>query len=303
MKRLLGLLFPLVTFGTAALSAQHADADLHLMTFNIRYGTADDGVNSWANRQALVAGIIERHSPGVLAVQEALAFQLQDLADALGGYRKLGQHRDGGLEGEFSGLYVHESRVRVVEWGEFWLSPTPDIQGSVGWDAALTRMAVWADLEVLGSGKMVRVYGTHFDHRGEKARLESARLIIRHAEARYAQNRSATIVMGDLNADESSEPFGVFLEAGYKSAYSELNPGLETGTFNGFHDSGGGSRIDHILLGRGATPLRSQILQDQIRGVWPSDHYPVAAVVSLDPSGILRSRGPGGGVRSPASER
>ena len=113
---------------------------LTVMTFNIRYGTAEDGPNAWGNRRSLVAEIIRRESPDVLAIQEGLAFQLEDLGDVLKGYRKLGQHREGGSAGEFSGLYVNEARVTVLRWGEFWLSPTPDSVGSRGWDAALPRM-------------------------------------------------------------------------------------------------------------------------------------------------------------------
>ncbi|MFC1662333.1 endonuclease/exonuclease/phosphatase family protein, partial [Gemmatimonadota bacterium] len=142
------------------------------MTFNIRYGSAEDGPNSWPARRGLVGDIISRHTPDVLAIQEGLPFQLDDLGNVLNGYRKLGQHRDGGLEGEFSGLYVNEDQVRVTRWGEFWLSPTPDSVGKRGWDAALPRMAVWVDIETRPGGELVRVYGTHFDHRGQQARLE-----------------------------------------------------------------------------------------------------------------------------------
>ena len=284
MKRVLCFLVPLLTFSAAALFAQHADDDLHLMTFNIRYGTADDGINSWPNRRTLVADIIHRYSPDVLAIQEGLAFQLQELEETLEGYQKLGQHRDGGLEGEFSGLYVKGSRARVLDWGEFWLSPTPEARGSVGWDAALTRMAVWADIQLLGNGERFRVYGTHFDHRGEQARLESARLISRHGEEWSAKNGPTAIVMGDLNAGENSAPLGAFFEAGYRSAYSAANPGEETGTFNGFQDPSGGDRIDHILLGPGLLVKSAEIVQEHVDGVWPSDHFPVTAIVTTDPS-------------------
>jgi endonuclease/exonuclease/phosphatase family metal-dependent hydrolase len=247
------------------------------LTFNIRYGTADDGPNSWPARRALVAEIIARHDPDVLALQEGLAFQLEELGDVLGGYRKLGQHRDGGEEGEFSGLYVKEGRVAVRDWGELWLSESPDSVGSTGWDAALPRMAVWADVEPIGGDGRVRIYGTHFDHRGELARIESARLIARHAEG-----GPHTVVMGDLNAGEGSEPLAVFFELGFRSAFTRLHPESELGTFNGFRDPSGGDRIDHILLGPGLEPIESEILDGAVGGVWPSDHYPVMAVVTVE---------------------
>lgn len=247
---------------------------LSLMTFNIRYGTAEDGPNAWGNRRDLVAGIIAREAPDVLALQEALAFQLLELEGALSEYRKLGQHRNGGLEGEFSGLFVRERRVRVRDWGEFWLSSSPDSLGSVGWDAALPRMAVWADLEGIHGEALVRVYGTHFDHRGELARLESARLIERHAEG-----GPPAVVMGDLNAGEGSGPLRVFREMGYRSAFPTLHPGSDLGTFNGFRELSGGERIDHILVDARLEVLHAAILDEAPGGVFPSDHYPVVAVI------------------------
>jgi endonuclease/exonuclease/phosphatase family metal-dependent hydrolase len=248
---------------------------LVLMTFNIRYGTAEDGPNAWVNRRSLVAELIRRESPDVLAIQEGLAFQLEDLEDVLKGYRKLGQHREGGSSGEFSGLYVHEARVTVLRWGEFWLSSTPDSVGSRGWDAALPRMAVWVDLRETGGGTPIRVYGTHFDHRGEIARLESARLIALHAK-----EGPPAVIMGDLNAGEESEPLRVFRDLGYASAFSTLHPESTLGTMNGFRDPAGGDRIDHILLDPRLEPRRAEILDGRSGETWPSDHFPVTAVIA-----------------------
>ncbi|MEJ2204664.1 MAG: endonuclease/exonuclease/phosphatase family protein [Gemmatimonadota bacterium] len=260
--------------------AAQAPTQLRLMTFNIRYGTAQDGDHIWANRRDLVADIIEREAADVLAIQEALDFQLDDLAPALRGYRKLGQHRDGGTGGEFSGLYVREDRVRIVDWGEFWLSPTPEVVASRGWDAALHRMAVWVDIVPVGSDEMIRVYGTHFDHRGEVARVESAGLIARHASG---AGRPAA-VLGDLNAADGSEVVRAFADLGYRSAIPALHPEVTLGTFNGFEDPrGGGRRIDHILVGPGLRATSAAILDDRVQDLFPSDHFPVVAVVEVRP--------------------
>jgi endonuclease/exonuclease/phosphatase family metal-dependent hydrolase len=261
-----------------------SEEGLLVMTFNIRFGTADDGVNAWPNRRDAVAEIIHRWSPDVLAIQEGLAFQLEELADVLGDYRKLGRHRSGGEEGEFSGLYVHRTRVILGDWGELWLSPTPDSVGSVGWDAALPRMAVWAEVESRPGGHPLRVYGTHFDHRGTEARVESARLLASHA-----RGGPPAVIMGDLNASEESDAMSVFLRQGYRSAVEDLHPGLATGTFNGFRDPAGGPRIDHVLLGPGLEPLLAEILDHRPGGIWPSDHFPVVARVRRSP----RAQGPG----------
>ncbi len=274
MRRAITLLTLLLT-GFSPLSGQAPGPDaVVVMTFNIRYGSAQDGPNAWENRKEAVARLIARSTPDVLALQEALDFQLDDLSEVLGGYRKLGQHREGGSEGEFSGLYVNTRNLRVLSWGEFWLSSHPDSVASVGWDAALPRMAVWADVEPLHGGPTIRVYGTHFDHQGPEARLESARLIASHA-----RGGPPSVVMGDLNAGEASPPLEVFFESGFRSAFPTLHPQSEAGTFNGFRDPSGGDRIDHILMDPRIDPLQAEILNDQANGVWPSDHFPVVAVL------------------------
>jgi endonuclease/exonuclease/phosphatase family metal-dependent hydrolase len=270
--RVLGSVILLFMTSVAAGSSQEPEPGLRLMTFNIRYGTAEDGPNSWQHRRRLAADLIRREAPDILAIQEALAFQLEDLSEVLDGYRKLGQHRDGNLEGEFSGLYVRDERIDVVEWGELWLSPTPDSIGSVGWDAALPRMAVWADVRPAGEEGAVRVYGTHFDHRGAQARLESARLLLRHSAG-----GPPPVFLGDFNAPEESEPMTVFLNQGFRSAVLSLHPETKVGTFNGFRDSTGGRRIDHILVDPSLAIDRAEILRASGQAPWPSDHFPVIA--------------------------
>jgi endonuclease/exonuclease/phosphatase family metal-dependent hydrolase len=254
------------------------------MTFNIRYGSAEDGVHAWPARRQLVAEMIRRAHPDVLAIQEGLAFQLEELAAVLRDYRKLGQHRDGGLGGEFSGLYVRESSVQVLDWGELWLSATPHQIASRGWDAALPRMAVWVDLAIPAESALanpratLRVYGTHFDHRGVEARLQSARLLVEHA-----RSGPPAIFMGDFNAEFSSPPLQTFVAASYTSAVRACDPFNTLGTFNGFLDADGGRRIDYILCAPGILPLTAQIHADCVDGIWPSDHFPVSATVQLGP--------------------
>jgi endonuclease/exonuclease/phosphatase family metal-dependent hydrolase len=283
--RALAALLPLLGLVLAGPAAAQAASELRLMTFNIRYGTADDGDHVWRNRRDLVAEIIEREAADVVAIQEALEFQLDELAPALEGYRKLGQHRDGGAGGEFSGLYVRQDGAQIVDWGEFWLSPTPEVVASRGWDAALHRMAIWADIRLDGSTEVVRVYGTHFDHRGEIARVESARLIAGHASGAGRP----TVVMGDLNAPDDSGPLRFLADLGYRSAVTTLHPSETLGTFNGFEDPlGGGRRIDHILVGPGLRPKRAAILDDRVGGLFPSDHFPVVAVVEIPPGDPIR---------------
>ena len=153
-------------------------APLKVMTFNIRYGTAGDGVNAWPERRHAVIEAIRRQDPDLLGVQEALAFQVDYLVSDLPqlGWFGVGR-RDGKRKGEFSAVFYRRSRFEPVEHGTWWLSETPEVPGSVSWDSALSRTATWAVLRETRTGRKIVFVTTHFDHRGEKARRRSARLL------------------------------------------------------------------------------------------------------------------------------
>jgi len=251
-------------------------AQLRVMTFNIRYGTAKDGDHAWPHRRALVAERIHASAPDVLALQEGLAFQLEELAEVLRDYRKVGQHREGGLAGEFSGLYVRNG-LEVLNTGEFWFSETPEVPGSRSWDSSLPRMCAWADVALAPGAPAIRLYGTHYDHRGAVARKRSTELVLEHS-----RGAERVVVMGDLNAREGDAPVAGYLDAGFRSAVLVADPDVTRGTMNAFrHEDGGRGRIDHVLVRGPLTVTSASILGGRMNGLFPSDHDAVIATLEL----------------------
>src|SRR5690606_35751584 len=57
-------------------------AELRVMSFNVRYGTASDGADSWPWRRGLTFQVIRDFAPDLLGVQEALRGQLDELGMA-----------------------------------------------------------------------------------------------------------------------------------------------------------------------------------------------------------------------------
>lgn len=127
--------------------AQQQAAEVRVMSYNIRYGTAQDGDNHWDKRKEFLLETIKAFDPDLLGTQETLGFQRDYLAEKLPGYAVLGGGRDDGKEqGEMAALYFKRSRFEKLDGGHFWLSETPDQPGSKSWDSALTRMATWVKL-------------------------------------------------------------------------------------------------------------------------------------------------------------
>ena len=175
-------------------------------TFNIRLQNDGDekaGVG-WSVRKDRVADYIRRNHIDIVGMQEVLHPQLEDLLARLPEYDYVGVGRtDGKTKGEYSPVFFLKEKFEVLEKGNFWLSETPDVPGSKGWDAALERIASYAKLRDKATGKVFMAVNTHFDHVGVTARRESAKLIMRKIQE-IVGDRPA-VVTGDFNVTEDDE--------------------------------------------------------------------------------------------------
>ncbi|MHC5066337.1 MAG: endonuclease/exonuclease/phosphatase family protein, partial [Planctomycetota bacterium] len=224
----------------------HSGSELDVMSFNIRYENEGDAEDHWDLRKELVYGVIRRRGPDVVGLQEALESQMQDLREAFPEYQFIGQGRRGGAKGEYSALMIRKYSLEMRRMGEFWLSETPEVIGSRGWDAALPRMCTWAVLRLRVTGDEFLVMNTHFDHRGETARLESAAVI---ADQSVQISGLPTILMGDFNAPEGSGPIERLVEAGFVDTFSLKHPrAKERGTFHGFDGKTERGKIDYVFI-------------------------------------------------------
>jgi len=94
--------------------------------------------NPWCERRSrLVDALLSTGEPDILGFQEVLHNQLLDISCLLGeGYGFVGVGRDDGKEaGEYAPVFWRKGVLDLVRWKTVWLSPTPDVPGSKGWDA------------------------------------------------------------------------------------------------------------------------------------------------------------------------
>ena len=285
------LLICLAALSRAGETAAPAGAQapvLRVMAFNIRYGTAADGDNHWNLRKDLVVETIRRFDPDILGTQEVLHFQAQFLREKLPEYDFVGVGRDDGAEkGEYAAIYFKRARFQKIREGHFWLSQTPDVPGSISWDSSLTRLCSWATLRLQEPpGIEVHCFNTHFDHRGAAARHESAKLMRSRIDA--LGPGAAVIVIGDFNAGADSPPYTALVakEPPLLDTFRAAGPAArpEEGTFHGFSGKPGAARIDWILAGGAFEVLSAEVDRFHRDGRYPSDHFPVTAVLRVSVS-------------------
>lgn len=270
---------------------------LRVMTFNIRYDNPEDGEDGWANRKARVASMVRFHGADAVGLQEALRNQIADLEAALPQFGWFGTGRSAARDGEHCAVLYRRDRLEVLAESTFWLSETPEVAGSQAWDAALPRIVTWGKLRDRRTGAAFHLFNTHFDHRGETARRESARLL-RRKIAEIAGPGGPVVVTGDFNTTPDTEPYrilttgdgtpGPLVDALSASSCPHHGP---TTSWNGFKAIQPGRRIDFILVRPPVGVLQHGTLSDTFDGRFPSDHLPVIAELAVGEPGTDRPCG------------
>lgn len=255
---------------------------LSVMTFNIRYRLAEDGINNWEFRKPLVIERIRAIVPDLIGMQECRDdAQAAFIKAALPEYHFFGVRRGGDDETtlEMAPVLVRKGAFDVEEQGVFWLSETPDVAGSKSWKTTFARTVTWARLQVKGGGKRFLFLNTHFDYIPE-AILGSARFLARWA----AENGQMVplILTGDFNADKDSSAYKILTEQGnLRDAYRAVHPHPDDETtLHGYGNLEERTSIDWILVSDAFGVNDAQIDRAHSGKRYPSDHYPVT--VTLD---------------------
>lgn len=271
-------------FAAAALAAE----PVRVMSFNVRNSNAQDGEDAWPKRTELFFATIAAFGPDLIGFQEVLAVQYDAIAARMPEYAFSGVARDDGKrKGEWSSIGYRKSRYTLVAEGNFWLSETPEVIGSKSWDAALTRICSWVRLREKATGREFVYANTHFDHKGVIARAEASRVISERVSVIAAG--VPALLTGDLNINEDNPAYAVFVKPTvpgairWIDAFREVHPkrGPDESSFHAFRGGAKGSRIDFIFHTDHWTATEAAIDRTSKDGRYPSDHYPVTAVVRM----------------------
>lgn len=256
---------------------------MDIISYNIRYNNPNDGDDQWEERKQDVVHFFTTYQPTAFGVQEATHEQMEYLKNELTGYSEIGVGRDDGeTKGEYSAIFYQKDALEVITEGTFWLSPTPE-KVSKGWDAALPRIYTYAQFKHKETDKTFWHFNTHFDHRGAKAREESAKVILKEIEA-LTHDNEPLVVTGDFNATPDAPPIQIMSEdLTDPSALKGIILDGTIGTFSGFElQAPLKNRIDYIFV-RGLKVEKYAHMNDKRpNGRWISDHLPVKITVLFE---------------------
>lgn len=263
---------------------------IKVMSFNVRYATAEDGVNHWEKRRALAVERIQAFAPDLLGVQECQeGAQADFLRENLPDYGFVGVPR--GPSGfwiekiinhadlEMSAVFYRLATFELLDSGTFWLSRTPNVVGSKSWGTMFPRTVTWLRVRMKQPPfSEIGFFNAHFDHFSRMARREAAKMIV----ARMPWEEVPCVLTGDFNTLKDYGVYKTFVGAGLRDAYRQLHaPGrVMEGTF---HDFGRipPMPIDWIFVSPQFEVAGAEVDRTHIGPLYPSDHYPVTATLSF----------------------
>ena len=263
--------------------------ELSVISFNIRVlGSVFAEMvnqNSWSRRKSAIPAMIKDQCPDIFGVQEALSDQLTYVGDNLPNYSYVGVGREDGKEiseitnstesGEIMAIFYNTSEIKLLEWGTYWLSETPD-EPSISWEADYKRTMTWAKMQMKCSGRKFFYVNTHLDNHSGTAREEGLKLIVKKIAEMNIDNLPV-VLTGDFNVTPDNSVLGVLIDAEMLDARTTAEETDELATFNGFGDEE--ERVIDYIYYRGfsSCPEYETIVKQYENIQYISDHYPIVA--------------------------
>lgn len=272
-----------------------ASEPINVLTYNVEYGSAfieamaakfrhgnTGGALPWSVRAPEIAARIAGFAPDLIGLQETHTDA--DIAGIvpLTEYTLVNYHLGDFQYGD-AALLFKTARFTLLDNGQLWLSPKPNLPMSFGFrPLAMIRYVNWAVLRENGTGFTFLFANTHFDN--ARVNKDPSADLFRTAIAKLA-GAMPMIVTGDFNTKAATDRYQriagadgypVLLHNAYQLAGSPP-------AHQGFHPD---QRIDHILAGGPCRILADLWFIDPrplANGQRMSDHDPIIARLRFMP--------------------
>lgn len=257
---------------------------MKIMTFNIRADNIFDINNRWHKRADLVYETMRKYDCEIIGLQEVTQKMHKDICNNMTEYHIVGLGRTKRLFSEKNSVLIKKD-LKILEHQTFWLSKTPEKEGSTVFFSLFPRICTTVLCES-ESGEKLRIYNTHLDCLFASAREFGLRKIAEIMEANYEKEKVPCILMGDFNATPNSKVMKKFKSGKYTSkrlfAVQDINEALyDKTTMSMFKGKEQGVHIDYIFVSEEFEILDAEVVKYNKDGKYPSDHYPVVAKVKV----------------------
>lgn len=256
---------------------------LRVFSYNIRTDTRVDGINAFSSRAPFIKETFPAYQADLIGFQETMPHMRDWLIENFPAYTFCGMGRDADLMGESNVVAFRKERFELLSMDTFWLSDTPHQAGSRFFSdqSVCPRICTCVMLYDKQTKGVFRHYNTHLDHVGQMAQMQGMSLILNRISSDYAVWPLPVILSGDLNVLPDSPVVRSILSfSGCGEKLKDVTKDLDF-TFHAYAPQKGGMKIDYIFTN---LPCEKVICaKDEKEGLFLSDHYPVGAVLALEP--------------------
>ena len=248
---------------------------MKIVTYNIACGWSWDSINSMQHRIGMIWEKIRTEKPDVIAFQEIVPIARDCLEDMFHDYMFLGHMRGADYDGEGLFTAIRRDAWELLAYDTFWLSPTPYVPGSrYENQSECPRICVVTAVRNKKTGERIRLYNLHLDHISDEARVEGMGCILGYMHDIEEKNPMESILLGDFNARAGSNTIALCKNYPYRhltDATSDL-----AATFHNFGSAA--TKIDYMFVTDGllSRAKKAVVWDDVHKGIYLSDHYPVA---------------------------
>lgn len=249
-------------------------APIRVATWNIRCIEKKDSIsgNEWQKRAPEISKIIQFQNFEIIGMQEADSIQQSMLKQMLPEY----QFVNGDTYG--NPIVYRSSRFKVLNHGTFWYSGSgvPKIKG---WDAKHPRFCNWVHFFDKNNQQDFFIFNTHWDHKGDTARVESAKMTLQILKA--TTEGKPFLFLGDLNSKPNRKALKILEKGGFQDSRKVASYiYAPRPSFNHFKEKiSKDNNLDYIYSHGNIKVIRFGILDFTYRDGeilrFPSDHFPV----------------------------
>lgn len=288
------------------------DYSAKIMSFNVQ---TENGTQVRADIRAdMLRDLLDEYMPDSIGMQEVTTLWRDMMNNFIfnDSYASVGDPRTPG--GEANPIYYRTDKFELVDSGTFWLSDTPEVEGSYLEGCLYPRICTWAHLRDRATGKEFVHFNTHLDHLsgsdGKSLRKQQIIVILKFAQ-RFGD--IPMVLTGDLNQaavttdgtqyslyktltgvkaftlDDGTKAYSPFSNARY-DAPDNMPEGV-CATMIQYYDqtstkyNPAKEPIDYVLYTKSSlTALSYKVRLYDRCGIYLSDHLPVICEIKFAPT-------------------
>ena len=222
--------------------------------------------------------IIFNSKADIIFFQEMTRKQYDDISNSIDCiFNCIGIYRDKSESSEKISIAYNKNKFTLFDWGQFWLSSTPNIPGSNDFNNFFPRICTWCFLQKIDFNYNYLFFNVHLDHVNMNAHLPSVRVLLNEVKKIiFKYNNNVIIFLGGcFYCDENDVIIQLIKDAGFNlinndNTYHEFTGiAFKRWDYMFYIDSQNKVSLNNVKI------FSEESVINKNKGIYVSDHFPL----------------------------